>query len=103
MVRSSRLRIWPLTITDLPSTAAREDSECGSLPRPGNVDMGIPSLARSDGAGGPATGRGEKSSSLRGRFHMIAPPMGISCAQEHSSNTIYYFKMLAARDCFKQP
>src|SRR5216683_1864215 len=74
MVRSSRLRIWPFTLTDLPSTALppREVSRCGSL-RTGSVDIGIPSLASSDLVGGGADAGLGACSSLR-RFHMGAPP-----------------------------
>src|SRR5580698_3661727 len=72
MVRSSRLKICPLTMTDLPSAACppRCISVCGSLAlRPGSVDIGIPSLASTDGVGGADAGLGVKSSSLR-RFHI---------------------------------
>jgi hypothetical protein len=42
---------------------------CGIGTRLGSVDMGIPSLARSDGFGGAVSGLGMLSSSLR-RFHI---------------------------------
>src|ERR1700730_1495629 len=71
MVKSSRLKIWPLTMTDLPNTAdpPRGLSKWGSLIRPGSVDMGIPSFASADEVGGAEAGFSASSSSLR-RFHM---------------------------------
>src|SRR5271169_4131674 len=70
MVKSSRLKIWPFTITDLPNTAAwPRDSIWGSLDRPGSVDMGMPSFASSDEVGGTDNDFGTNSSSLR-RFHI---------------------------------
>src|SRR5580693_2329776 len=70
IVKSSRLKIWPLTITDFPSTADPPlVSKWGSLVRPGSVDIGIPSFASADDVGGADAGLSANSSSFR-RFHI---------------------------------
>src|SRR5215831_6422950 len=59
-------------MTDLPSTAEVDEprgSNDGSFMRPGSVDIGIPSFARSDEVGGVDVDLGTNSSSLR-RFHI---------------------------------
>src|ERR1700722_7000308 len=80
IVKSSRLKIWPLTITDLPNTAdpPRGLSKWGSLTRAGSVDIEIASFASADDVGGADAGLSANSSSFR-RFHI-----GIASLHQHN-------------------
>src|SRR5208337_107119 len=68
IVRSSRLKIWPLIMTDFPMIAGPRDSEAGWL-GVGLLDIGMFSLAWLAVGAGAAAGLGGYSSSFR-LFHI---------------------------------